>query len=91
MSSYNSERRCRFFGDKAGQCLVDPRQKLFGTVSLRSRDFLCLGVTSELIFVAAVVLKGFQRKTAPPVLLLGAFFCGRGDERLAVFGAGGRA
>ena len=52
---------------------------------------MCLGVTSELIFVAAMVLKGFQRKTAPLVLLLGAFFCGRGDERLAVFGAGGRA
>ena len=81
----------RFFGDKVVQCFEDLRQKLFGTVSLGSRDFLCLGVTSELIFVAAMVLKGFQRKTAPLVLLLGAFFCGRGDERLAVFGAGGRA
>jgi hypothetical protein len=58
---------------------------------LGSRNFLCLGVTSELIFVAAMVLKGFQRKTALPVLLLGVFFCGRGDERLAVFEAGGRA
>jgi hypothetical protein len=64
------------FGDKVGQCFEDLRQKLFGTASLGSRDLLCMGVTSELIFVAAVVLKGFQRNTAPLVLLLGAFFCG---------------
>ena len=30
----------RFFGDKVFQCFEDLRQKLFGTVSLRSRDFL---------------------------------------------------
>jgi hypothetical protein len=61
-----SERRHRFFGDKVVKCFEDLRQKLFGTVSSGSRDFLCLGVmhTSKLIFVAAMVLKGFQRKTA---------------------------
>jgi hypothetical protein len=51
----------RFFGDKVVQCFGDPRQKLFGTVSLGSRDFLCLGIAFKLICVAAVVLKGFQR------------------------------
>ena len=47
--------------DKVVQCFGDPRQKLFGTVSLGSRDFLCLGIAFKLICVAAVVLKGFQR------------------------------
>jgi hypothetical protein len=32
----------RCFGDIAVQCFEDLRQKLFGTVSLGSRDFLCL-------------------------------------------------
>jgi hypothetical protein len=50
----------RFFaGEKVVQCFEDLRQKLFGTASLGSRNFLCLGITFRLIFVAAVVLNGF--------------------------------
>jgi hypothetical protein len=38
----------RFFGDKVVQCFEDLRQKLFGTVSLGSRDFLVEGPSSRL-------------------------------------------
>jgi hypothetical protein len=63
----------RFFGDKVVQCFEDLRHKLFGTISLGSRDFLCLGVTSELIFVAEMVLKGFQRTDGTACSPFGCF------------------
>jgi hypothetical protein len=56
----------RFFGDKVIQCFEGRSQvEAFWHRFFWEQGFFGLGVIVTLIFVAAMVLKGFQRKTAP--------------------------